>query len=250
METKVILPVLDTEALQKKANEYAQKGAEEALKEFYTGYNSPYRKAIEESLKTKGVDNAIEIPDIIGHLNESISTEIDMIANNAVSKTFIPMVKRFLTRADAEMNLSDILKEFISATDFSHEDDDMDDYFMEIKKDDGSFLYLTIQNSKVTYEVHFYLKSKKEDPKKVYEIYTLPYITEHGSNSSSRYGSIQKTMKLSMDGTILELPFTPRVLEDKFISFIARLVIANTKVTFDVTEFNEDMFPEQDECHC
>ncbi len=252
METKVILPVLDSEKLQQKANEYAQKGAEDAIKEFYTGYNSPYKKALEEKLINKGLDSSIEVPDIIGILNESISKEIDMIANNAVSKTFVPLVKKFLTRAEAELKLSDILKEFIECTDFDWEDDNMEDYSIETEKDDGSFVYLKISNSKKTYEVHFHLKSKKEESPKVYEIYTLPYIEE--TSSGSRYTSrsfTERKMKISIDGgATLELPFIPGILEDNFMSYIAKLVIANTKITFDVNSFNEDMFPENERCHC
>ncbi|MEK6883292.1 MAG: hypothetical protein AABY22_26935, partial [Nanoarchaeota archaeon] len=245
METKVFLPVLNTEDLQKKANEYAQKGADEAIREFYTGYDSPYKKALTASLMNKGVDSSIEIPDIIGILNESISKEIDMIANNAISKSFIPMVKRFLTRADAELKLSDILKEFIEFTDFKDNNDaETDDYSMEVKKDDGSFVYIKVSNNKVTYQLAFYLKSKNGETPKVYEIFTLPTVEDDRGNSY-RHSSIPQTMKLSIDGeATLEMPFTPNVLEDNFMSFIAGLVIANTIITFDVSDFNEDMFPE------
>ena len=252
METKAILPVLDTEKLQQKANEYAQKGAEDAIKEFYTGYNSPYKKALEENLSKKGIDNSIDVPDIIGLLNESISKEIDMIANNAVAKTFVPMVKKFLTRAESELKLSDILKEFIYYTEFKDNDYDMEDYSLDFKKDDGSFLYLKISGPKISFEVHFYLKSNRGETPKVYEIYTLPYVEENSSDSKyySRSRS-ERMMKLSIDGgTTLEIPFIPGVLEDNFMSYIAGLIIANTKITFDVTEFDEDMFPQKDGCHC
>lgn len=251
METTVILPTLDTEKLQAKANEYAMKGAEDVLREFYTGYDSPYKKALQNNLVNKGIDSAIEIPDIIGILNESISKEIDIIANNAVSKTFVPMVKKFLTRAEAEIKLSDILEKFIEYTDFKDDKDkDKEAYTMEVIKDDGSFLYLSISSGEITFEIHFYLKSEKGISPKIYEIYTLPYITENSSSSSSyRRSPIEKIMKLSIDGVTLELPFTPKVLEDDFISYIAKLIIANTKITFNVEEFSDEMFPEN-ECHC
>lgn len=250
METKAILPVLNMEQLQEKANEFAMKGAIKTIEEFYTGYDSPYKKALTENLINKGVDQAIQIPDIIGILNESISKEIDMIANTAVSKTFVPMVKEFLTRAEAEIKVSDILKEFIEYTDFKDSDDvDKEDYSMEIVKDDGSFVYLSISNIKVTFEIHFYKKSEKGISPKVYEIYTLPYMKGESSSISYRSHSFPQTMKLSIDGTTLELPFTPGVLEDGFLKYIAKLIIANTKITFDVAEFSEDMFPEN-ECHC
>ncbi|MFK5281440.1 hypothetical protein ACI3PL_17950, partial [Lacticaseibacillus paracasei] len=63
-----IKPVLNLEYLQQKANEYATKGVEDAIENFYNGYNSPYKKAIEENLKNKGVDNNFDIPDIIAVL--------------------------------------------------------------------------------------------------------------------------------------------------------------------------------------
>ncbi len=253
METNVILPVLNTEDLQKKANEYAQKGAEDAIKEFYTGYNSPYKKAIEDSLKGKAIGSSIDIPDIIGILNTSISQEIDLIANNAISKTFIPLVQRFLTREDTEIKLSDMMEEFIRSCDFDHNENDMDDYIIEIKKDDGSFLYLEMSDGKKTYEIHFMLKSNRGETPKVYEMYTLPYFRAESSTSkfSYRTHSTEKVMKISLDGgATLELPFTTGVLEDEFTSYVARLIICKSKITFDKTEFDSDMFPERERCHC
>ena len=55
-----ITPVIDTKVLQEKANEYAQKGAEETIKDFYSGYSSPYRAAIREQLENKGIDSIIK----------------------------------------------------------------------------------------------------------------------------------------------------------------------------------------------
>lgn len=250
MKLQTITAEIDLNLLQQKANEYAQKGAEDALKEFYTSYNSPYKKAIEENLQNKGIDRTFDIPDIIGVLNEKFTQEVDIIANTAISKTFIPMIKEFLTRVEPEIKFSMILEEFIKATDFEHNDDlDYYDYTVEIVKDDGSFMYLTVSNIEVSYEIHFYLKSKKEDVKKVYEIYTLPYLK---NPISKNYTStkLSKTMKISLDGgATLEMPFTTDILTDKFMSFIAKLVIGNTQIHFDVTDFDEDMFP-RDECHC
>ncbi len=248
---KNILPVLDTDALQKKANDSAQRGAEEAIKDFYTGYDSPYKKAIKENLQNKGLDNTITIPDILGILNESISKEIDLIANNAVSKSFIPLIKKFLTRADAEISLSDILKEFIQCSRFEYdEDSNIEDYELTITKDEGSFVRMEIENRNVKYELNFFIKTNKDETPKIYEIYVLPTMTDKSYKSSLYSSSVSKTMKLSLDGVTLELPFTPKVLEDKFMTYIATLVIANTKITFDVDGFHDDMFPNRDICHC
>ena len=45
-ENKIVEPVLDMEKIQEKANEYALEGALKCIKEFYTGYNLPFKKAI------------------------------------------------------------------------------------------------------------------------------------------------------------------------------------------------------------
>lgn len=247
METSIILPVLNTEELQKKANDYAQKGAEEALKEFYTGYSSPYKKAISENLENKGLDHSFNIPDIIGVLNQKFSEEIDLIANTAIAKSFVPMLKEVLTREDAEIKFSDILKKFIEVTNFDRDNDDFEDYTAEkIESTESyrsSFFKYKILNGKIGYEIHFFNSSKS------LTIMSLPCMLDNRSGYSSGYESKQ-TMKVSLDGgATLEMPFTRGILEDRFISFIARLVIGNNNIVIDVEDFDEDMFP-TDECHC
>lgn len=246
--SKEILPVIDTNLLQQKANEYAMKGAEEALKEFYTSYNSPYKKAIEENLKNKALDHSFNIPDIVGVLNEKFSQEIDLIANAAIAKSFVPMIKEFLIRENAEIKFSAILKKFIEVTDFDRDEIDIDDYTVEKIEDNSksyssSFFQYQISNRKTGYELRFYKNSEG------ITITTLPYRQEENGRYNRGY-EIKQVMKVSLDGgATLELPFTKGVLEDRFISFIARLVIGNNKIVFDVQDFDEDMFP-QDECHC
>ena len=105
-----ILPVINLEDLQNKANQSAQKGAMEAIEKFYTSYDSPYKKAIEENLKEKGLNGSIKIPDIVGLLNNKINDEISKIANTAVANTFIPYVVKMLTNAEPIVKLSKILK--------------------------------------------------------------------------------------------------------------------------------------------
>lgn len=246
-----ILPVIDTELLQQKANEYAQKGAEEVLKEFYTGYKSPYKTAIEENLKGKGVDFAFNLPDIVAVLNEKFSAEIDQIANTAVAKSFLPLVKKFLVREDPDVKFSDILKVFIKISGFKN-DDDLEVYNYELTREEdtsksykSSFFGYKITNGKIGYELSFYKSSDKG-----ITIMSLPNMMDDNRRYTRQYTSSQK-MKISLDGgETLELPFTKGVLEDEFVAFIARLVIGNNNIVFDVTDFDEDMFPQDDHCHC
>lgn len=78
---------------------------------------------------------------------------------------------------------------------------------------------------------------------------SLPYCLNENKKYYREYEKNDK-MKLSLDGgATLELPFVRSILENNFVRFCARLVIGNSNIVFDVTEFDEDMFPER-ECHC
>lgn len=241
-------PVLNLEQLQQKANEYAQKGAEETIKEFYCGYNSPYKKAIEEDMKHKAVVNNFDIPDIIAVLNQKISTEIDMIANTAIAKTFIPLIKNFLVREEAEIKFSDILRKFIEFTNFDYDDCEISNYEVNKITDRHSsnslnemFPTYKITNGKIGFEIHFHKDKEKAT------IMSLPYsLTESGKY----YREFERNdkMKLSIDGGVtLELPFVRGVLDNDFIRYCARIIIGNCNVIFDVEDFDEDMFPEEGE---
>lgn len=233
-----ILPVLDNELLQQKANEYAMKGALKTLEEFYCGYDSPYRKAIEENLKGKGVASNFDIPDIVANINEALSNEVDRIANESVAKTFVPLLKQFLTREPEEMKFSDFLKRFILET----ETKNYDDCSLEIKTHtEYDWLDIYIGSSDRDYRITFHLdwESRKTEQKK-YMLLSLGHDT--GKNAS-------KVMKLRLDSATLEVPFTTGIINDGFNSFMANLVLSNTKITMDCTDFEEDMFP-RGECYC
>lgn len=246
-----ILPVINNEVIQQKANEYAQKGAEECLKNFYTGYDSPYKKAIEENLKNKGLDHSFNIPDIIGVLNDKFSQEIDQIANAAIAKSFVPLVKEFLIRENAEIKFSEILRKFIDTTNFKYDDDvESFDYTAEkivdnSKSYSSSFFQYQISNGKTGYELRFYVNKEETT------IMGLPHMLDDNGKYYRNYESKQ-TMKISLDGgATLELPFTKGILENPFTSYIARLVIGENNIIFDVEDFDEEMFPnDNDHCHC
>lgn len=236
---KKIIPELDMEKLQAKANEYAMQGATESIREFYSGYNSPYRKAIEENLIKQEIGTNFDLPNIIAAINDSLSKEIDAIANAAISKTFIPLVHKFLTREKKEINFSDILKEFIEATDAK----EIDDCSVELKhRTEYGWIEVILYGGKekeYNLTLHSDHNSRKEEVKK-YKILSLPYD----------HSTYKQTMRLSVEGGTLELPFTRDILHDDFVSYIARLIMSGSKITMDCTDFREDMFPEDNECHC
>lgn len=238
MNKELTPPVLDIEVLQQKSQEAAMKAALNVIDEYYNSYSSPYKKQLNEYFENKGASFSFEIPDIIAAINKNLSLEVDVIANTAISKTFIPLMKKFLTRAEPKMFLSDILKLFIEKT-----RDNFDDYSMELNKNSSYDWYnLIVRCEDRSYEItlHETHNSKNEDVKK-YSIFSLP-----SSPRNDKYS--KEVMKMSLDGVSLELPFTKDIIQDEFMSFIAKLIIAKTEIIFDCDDFDENWFPH--DCHC
>ena len=232
MEQQTFLPVLDYEALQKKANEAAMKGAMQAFEEFYSGYNSPYKKAIEEDLKNKSISYTFELPDIIAALNDSLSKEVDKIANEAIAKTFIPLVHRFLQRAKPEIAFSEILSQFVDCMSSS----DRDDFSVDIDEDSRwKWLNIKLKCEDKEYRITFHLDSNSKE--KRYKALSMPY-------DKSTYG---RMMKLSVEGATLEMPFTSDILGDSFMSFMANIVMSGSLIIMDTEYFDDDLFSN---CHC
>jgi len=229
-----ILPVIDNDLLQQRANEYAQKGAEEVLKEFYTGYKSPYKQIIEENLKNKGLNNfPFGLPDIVGILNEKIIREFDELANTAIAQTLIPYAKSLLTRQEESIKFSDILSKFIEH-EFDKEDDDPEDFTCEVNKDSKfDWLNIQINSPSASYDLTFHTH-KKEDEIQRYQILSLP------RTGKDHY---KKEMKITVRDVKIEVPITTELLQNDFTAFLASILISKSKITMDTTDFDEDMFP-------
>ncbi len=227
---------LDNETIQKAANEYAMKGAIECVKEFYTSYNSPFKKKIEEELTKQEFSWAMELPNILGLINDSLTKEIDLIANTAVSKTFVPLVQKFLTKTKKELLFSEFLKELIEETRADY--DEISVSVVLDKKYNWLNVIITWQNKEFDITFHEVYETKTL-PVQKYQILSLP---RDARNSG-------KTMKLSIEGATLEMPFTQNVLQDKIALVTGRMVLANTHVTMDCEEFDREWFP-NDNCHC
>lgn len=240
-----ILPVLDNKILQEKANEFAMKGAIECLKEYYAGYNSPFKATFDEYLKGKDLHFGFEIPDIIARINEAMMQQADVIANHAIAQTLIPQFKQLLTRAEATMDFSDILRTFIDV----NYGEKYDDCNVEIthprdyheKPDIYNWLNVQISSDERTYRFTLHSHDKKLTGRNAkYQLLSLPTWDKSSSQTMTLYLE-------DIKGTI-EMPFTPNVLSDRFVAFMARLVMSRTIITLDTEEFSEDMFPER--CHC
>lgn len=238
MDNIQILPQIDMAKLQEKANEFAMIGATETLKEFYTGYNSPYKKALEENLNNKGVGNAsVTIPDIIGVLNDAISTQIHQIANAAIAQSWLPTIKEFLTRIEGEVRLSEILQVFINDN-YGIKPGDCTLDLNEDKKHGWVTMDISAREKSYSFTLHLDEKSRKEKLKR-YCILSLPNLLNNRRND---------LLKMTVEDAVIEMPFTQMAMNDSFNNYIARLVISRTIIILDCDDFSSEMFT--DECHC
>ena len=228
MSTQIKVPELDQEKLQQAANEFAMKGALETIKNYYTAWDSPYKKGIEESLKNKSMNIFFDLPDVLSVINEQLTKEIDQIANTAVLNTYIPMVKEFLVRVEGEIKFSDLLKEFVCLTDNRPEHA----YSIDISESEYKWLDVTLKCLDKKYALTFHTA---QDGK--YEILNLPFNYKNSAR-------LTEYMEINSNNVNVKLPFTREVLSDRFVSFVARMIIAKTSIEMDVDDFPEEIFSE------
>lgn len=226
---KTIQPVLDMEEIQAKANEFALKGAIECIKSYYTGYDSPFKKEIENYLKNMSPSFSFTMPEIMGVINESLSSQIDIIANEAVAKSYVPLVRQFLTCTKEVVNVSEIVDKFKEVHEF--DDDSIEAY---LSKDERfGWHNLILECGKEKYNITLHEDSKDEKGQEYFSMLSLPYECKDG-----RYNH---TMKIQIsEGATMEVPFTCGILHNRFLTYIANLVMFKTKIVIDKAVFDDE----------
>jgi len=225
------LPELDLSVLEEKAKESAMKGAIKEIEEYYTGYNSPFRKKIKEDLESKTTTWAIDLPDIIGLINDALGKEVDRIANNCIAESFVPLASKALTRADKEIKFSEILNQFNRYCNSEFKDGYRPEVDVE-KHREYDWLNVKIAftdycDKSISYD--FTLHTAKDGK---YQLLSLPTMREP-------YG-YSKIIKLSNGEGSIEMPFTRDCLKDDFTAYLASLIICNSQIEMDTTDFNDE----------
>lgn len=232
------LPELDLVVLEEKAKEAAMRGVIKEIEDYYTSYNSPFRKQIKEALEKKTASIHFELPDILALINQALTLEIDRIANNSIAETFIPLAINALTRINGDVKFSDILKEFIHCC----HSDFKDGYQPELSIDESTHGWLEVEltftdyrGKENVYKITLHKARNEEgEGKGKYCVLSLP-------RSETPY-NYTKTMKLSNGESTLEMPFTRDSLKDEFTSYIARILISKCSIEMDCRDFDDDMF--------
>jgi len=229
------IPALDEEKLKEVAIKHAMAGAIAEIKDYYEGYNSPYRKKIKDELEKQEFSFPVTLPDILAQINETLTAEVNKIAASAVSFTFAPMVQKYLTRIEGDVKFSQFLKEYIEATG----EKDQDDYSVDIDEHrvhGWLTVKLTCGKKSIDFTLH---KNHRDGEEKSYKLLSVPRV----------YGpdEYEDSITVKADGSF-KVPFNKDALSDDFVLFTSRVMLSDSKIIMDVQDFDEDMFEEK--CHC
>ena len=235
-------PKIDIKEIQEKANAAARKAYLDEVEQYYTSYNSPYKKMIKNELEKQEFKYNMELPNILEKINDALKDEVDAIANNAIAMSYIPMVNDALGTLPKNLKISEFLKMIIE-----EEDQDRDlfsDYAFSYKKHERhDWLDCEIITPESVYEFTLhaknYYRSEKHEGEQQYQCLGFP-------NNKSK-----SKMTIYKDDVKIEMPFTPNILSDKVLGLFFKMMIGSSLLTMDVSSFHEDMFPEdEDHCHC
>lgn len=230
-------PKIDVKKIQEAANKAAETAYLKAIDDYYTSYNSPFRQMINAELEKQKFKHSMPLPDVIKEINSALTQEVDRIANAAIASTYVPMVSKALVRMDKKIKLSDLFKMIIEELEPEREDYDEFTFSAEPYKD-YSWLECILHTPKSHYE--FTLHTVHDSDNR--QILSFPR-----NKAKSGYNS---KMTLYKDDIKIEMPFIPNVLEDKVLTIFFRLLLSNSEIIMDVKDFDEDMFPEEEHCHC
>jgi hypothetical protein len=155
------------------------------------------------------------------------------------------LATKMFTRVETEIKLSDFLKEIINISDYDYHKYDTSDYSISFERsypeEDILKDYYKVEVSFPNKNHSFAATIKTFEDKREMTISNLP-------DTKQNY---QRVMVFSLEnGGTLKLPFVKDILADPFAVYLARLILADTIIIFDVDDFHDDLFPELDNCHC
>lgn len=232
---------LDENKIQEMAEKYAIQGAEQAIKNFYTGYDSPFMKKVEKELADKVKTNLFfNLPLLTAAINQAINDKITEMANTIVANTFLPMLNRMFTQEPKTVVTTQDLYEHFGDVMRDDLDDEFDPDLMEldIKCSDDTFRYLSFRyDGNEKFRLSLMQSSRKETDEYgniLYMITALPGCSQYHADYYPRERQMRLRLK---DDVTLEMPFVPDVLRDEFMRYVASLLLNNTKVI--IKEYHE-----------
>ena len=220
---------LDEEKIQQMAEKYALEGAEKAIRDYYTSYNSPYVKALEEHLRTQLPTRWFDLPDLTAAINKALSDKISTLCNQVVAQTYIRIFDRMMSGNErGVVSSQDIYRHYCDYVK-DREDDDFDSEELECEIETSSygFKYLLMKyNGETEFRMSLYEGKRDEHGNQLYNITGLP----HTGQFAHLDGKLpHMSIKLDENRTA-SVPITPDVLSNEFMAYIANILIHGTKI--------------------
>lgn len=227
MELKPV--TLDENKLHELAEKYAIEGAEKAIKDYYTRYDSPYVKACTEHLQKMVPSHWFELPDLTAAINKALSEKIERLCDRIVANTYIEAFNRVFSGYEKDVIFSnEIYREYCEYVK-DREDDDFEEGELAVKVETSSygFKYMHfIYNGETEFKLHLMEYGHDKEGELLYAITSLPH--------TGKYAHLDGKMPMMRvqlaEGRTCEMPMTTNVLDCEFMAFIAKLLIHNVKV--------------------
>lgn len=224
---------LPEEKIQQLAEKYAMEGAEKAIREYYTGYNSPYVKMMTAHVEAIAPNPRFNLPDLTAAINKALADKITDLANEVVAKTYIPLFNRFLTPSQTNViSTNNLFQEFGDYIKDREGDDEFDSDELDFESKQGTFglnSLLFKYKGEVEFDLSIWASGRNENGDHLYVISRLP-----GTSQWDHLNNKARMMKLTLtDGATAEVPILDDVLSNDFMAYCAKLLICKTKIEID-----------------
>lgn len=213
-------------------------GAEKAIREYYTGYNSPYMKAMTEHILRIAPSPLFDLPDITAVINKALSDRIMDLCNQFMANTYTKLFNRMLTPNENNIvTTKDLFQQFGDYIK-DREKDDFDEGGLEFTPNtslysySNNYRYLEFwYNSELEFKLSVWDDGGKNENGEV--LYTLASLPGHGKynplDNRSRFAKI--TLE---DGKTAEVPIIDDVLSNDFLAYLANILICKTKIKVEL----------------
>lgn len=221
---------IDMERLYNVATEAVHNAAEKEIKDFYEGYNSPFRKKIKESLEKTIPDANFEIPNLLEATQNALVAEFEKNANKSIVECCANQLQKCLTKLPLEKDGSIKLSKVFEIMSKNKEIDST--LVLEAEKDCVYSWYdVTVKvESDVNDKTHRFTLHSNEYCREHKDKYTVLSIHEvdHYSDAKMNIGELE-----------VRMPVFRNLVHDHILMTIAKLIMYKVPVEIDGTYFTD-----------
>lgn len=227
---KITAPVLDMNVIQKAAQDAAMKAALEEVKDYYLGYNSPYKKQLKEYMAKNAPSTRLELPEFSELLSKSLTAEIENFVNKKCVESFAQALRKGFTHlkeeGDGTILLTNLAEDMMKKVDL--EDVDSNNSF-ELEVSDKDFygwknVHISICEDGEETEYNFTLAKIGSDD--TYSILGLPI-----KDSDEEYHF--DTINVQNRKCTISFPMFSGVSNDHILLVLARCIMFDARIRID-----------------